>query len=127
MCKAKRGNVSRQIMRLKAKADLVSAFLKGEGFMERIRKLMSLLLILALCFTFIPTVNVQAASKVKINKTKATVYVGKTTTLKVSGTKKAVKWTTSNKKVATVSSKGKVTAKKAGSAKIGRASCRERV
>ena len=86
--------------------------------MERIRKLMSLLLILALCFTFIPTVNVQAASKVKINKTKATVYVGKTTTLKVSGTKKAVKWKTSNKKVATVSSKGKVTAKKAGSATI---------
>ena len=86
--------------------------------MERIRKLMSLLLILAFCFTFIPTVNVQAASKVKINKTKATVYVGKTTTLKVSGTKKTVKWTTSNKKVATVSSKGKVTAKKAGSATI---------
>ena len=86
--------------------------------MERIRKLMSLLLILAFCFTFIPTVNVQAASKVKINKTKATGYVGKTTTLKVSGTKKAVKWKTSNKKVATVSSKGKVTAKKAGSATI---------
>ena len=76
MCKAKRGNVSRQIMRLKAKADLVSAFLKGAGFMERIRKLMSLLLILALCFTFIPTVNVQAASKVKLNKSTATVYVG---------------------------------------------------
>lgn len=86
--------------------------------MERIRKLMSLLLILAFCFTFIPTVNVEAASKVKINKTKATVYVGKATTLKVSGTKKTVKWKTSNKKVATVSSKGKVTAKKAGSATI---------
>ena len=54
-------------IRLKAKLTERSAFLKGEGFMERIRKLMSLLLILAFCFTFIPTVNVQAASKVKIN------------------------------------------------------------
>ena len=79
---------------------------------------MSLLLILTLCFTFIPTVNVEAASKVKINKTATTIYVGKTTTLKVSGTKKAIKWKTSNKKVATVSSKGKVTAKRAGTATI---------
>ena len=69
--------------------------------MERIRKLLSLLLILALCFTFIPTVNVEAASKVKINKTSTTIYVGKTETLKISGTSKTVKWTTSNKNVAT--------------------------
>lgn len=86
--------------------------------MERIRKLLSLLLILALCFTFIPTVNVEAASKVKINKTSTTIYVGKTETLKISGTSKTVKWTTSNKRVATVSNKGKVTAKKAGTATI---------
>ena len=79
---------------------------------------MSLLLILAFCFTFIPTVNVQAASKVKINKTKATVYVGKTEALKISGTSKTVKWSTSNKNIATVSGKGKVTAKKAGTTTI---------
>ena len=85
--------------------------------MERMRKIMSLLLVFGLCFTLIPT-NVEAASKVKINKTKTTIYVGKTETLKISGTKKTAKWTTSNKKVATVSSKGKVTAKKAGSATI---------
>lgn len=78
---------------------------------------MSLLLILALCFTFIPTVNVQAASKVKLNKS-TTIYVGKTETLKISGTSKTVKWTTSNKNVATVSSKGKVTAKKTGTTTI---------
>lgn len=54
----------------------------------------------------------------KLNKTKATIYVGKTTTLKVTGTAKKVTWTTSNKNVATVSSKGKVTAKKAGTATI---------
>ena len=86
--------------------------------MERIRKLLSLLLILALCFTFIPIANVQAASKVKINKTSTTIYVGKTETLKISGTSKKVKWTTSNKSVATVSNKGKVTAKRAGTATI---------
>ena len=86
--------------------------------MERIRKLLSLLLILALCFTFIPIANVQAASKVKINKTSTTIYVGKTETLKISGTSKTVKWSTSNKNIATVSSKGKVTAKKAGTAII---------
>ena len=79
---------------------------------------MSLLLILALCFTFIPTVNVQAASKVKINKTSTTIYVGKTETLKISGTSKTVKWSTSNKNIATVSGKGKVTAKKAGTTTI---------
>ena len=88
------------------------------GIMKnKLKSLSTFLLIFALIFTLIPT-NVEAASKVKINKTKATVYVGKTTTLKVSGTKKTVKWTTSNKKVANVSSKGKVTAKKAGSATI---------
>lgn len=80
-------------------------------------RILTYVLSVMLIFISLPT-NVEAASKVKINKTKATVYVGKTTTLKVSGTKKVVKWKTSNKKVATVSSKGKVTAKKAGSATI---------
>ncbi|MBQ5473116.1 MAG: Ig-like domain-containing protein [Lachnospiraceae bacterium] len=55
---------------------------------------------------------VQAASSVKISKSKVTLYEGKSTTLTVKkGSKKVsgVKWSTSNKKVATVSSKGKVT------------------
>lgn len=81
-------------------------------------RIIAIIVVLLLCFTFIPTVNVQAASKVKINKTKATVYVGKTEALKISGTSKTVKWTSSNKNVATVNSKGKVTAKKAGNATI---------
>lgn len=84
---------------------------------NKLKSVFAFLLIFALVFTILPT-NVEAASKVKINKTKATIYVGKTTTLKVSGTSKTVKWTTSNKKIATVSSKGKVTAKKAGNATI---------
>ena len=64
-------------------------------------KILSFILIFTLCFTFIPTVNVEAASKVKINKTSTTIYVGKTETLKISGTSKTIKWTTSNKSVAT--------------------------
>lgn len=64
------------------------------------------------------TVTVEAASKVKLNKTKATLYVGKSTQLKVKGTTKKVTWKSSNKKVATVSTKGKVTAKKKGTVTI---------
>lgn len=70
----------------------------------------------------VPALNlvstVQAASKVKISKTKASLEKGSTLQLKVSGTKKKIKWSTSNSKVATVNSKGKVTAKKAGTATI---------
>lgn len=63
------------------------------------------------------SVETQAA-QIKLNKTKATLYVGKTTTLKVTGTSKDVTWKSSNKKVAVVSSKGKVTAKQEGTATI---------
>lgn len=52
--------------------------------------------------------------KVTLNKTSATLYVGETLKLKATVTKdavyKAVSWTTSNKKVATVSSNGYVKA-----------------
>lgn len=63
-------------------------------------------------------VNVQAASKVKINKTQTTMYVGTPKALKVTGTTKKVTWKSSNKKIATVSAKGKVTPKKAGTVVI---------
>lgn len=52
-----------------------------------------------------------------LNKSKATLEKGKTLTLKLTGAT-AKKYTTSNKKVATVISKGKITAKKAGTATI---------
>lgn len=55
--------------------------------------------------------------KIGINTKKKTIYVGSTYTLKLTGT--TIRTTSSdNKKVATVSAKGKVTAKKAGTATI---------
>ena len=62
-------------------------------------------------------------TKIKLNKTKATLKVKKTLKLKATVTpkkasNKKVIWKTSNKKIATVSSAGKVTAKKKGTAKI---------
>ena len=44
--------------------------------MKRNIKILALVLSVMLIFISLPT-NVEAASKVKINKTKATVYVGK--------------------------------------------------
>lgn len=60
--------------------------------------------------------SVEAATK--ISKGKATLIKGQTTTLKISGTKKKAKWSTSKKSVAIVNSKGKVTAKGKGTATI---------
>lgn len=60
-------------------------------------------------------VNAQAAtSAVKFSNKTATVYVGGSAALKTTGNVKGAKWTSSNKAVATVSSKGTITAKKAG-------------
>ena len=59
------------------------------------------------------TETVQAATKaktkIKLNCTQKTIYEGETFKLKITGAKKKVKWSSSNKNVATVSSKGVVT------------------
>ena len=53
-----------------------------------------------------------------LNATKVTKYTTETAQLKVTGGVGTVKWSSSNPKIATVSSKGKVTAKKAGTVTI---------
>ncbi|MFJ7679712.1 Ig domain-containing protein [Peribacillus sp. NPDC097198] len=63
------------------------------------------------------------AKSVKVNKTSATIVQGKTLTLSATvspsnAVNKTVKWSTSNKKVATVSSKGKVKGVGVGTVKI---------
>lgn len=57
-------------------------------------------------------------AKKGLNYKKVKIIVGKKVTLKLVGIKGKAKWTTSNKKVATVTSKGVVKGNKAGTAKI---------
>lgn len=68
------------------------------------------------------TVTKKKVTGVTLNKTSATITKGYTTTLTAtvspSGANNSVIWSTSDSSVATVSSTGKVTAKKAGTAKI---------
>lgn len=80
--------------------------------------ILSFLTFCIILMSIIFTTNVQAASKVKLNKESVTIAKSKSITLKLKGTKKKVKWSTNNKKVATVTQKGKVTGKKVGTAKI---------
>ena len=73
--------------------------------------------VITLIMIFIPQADA-AKKKVKISDTKISLYVGESYSLKLKNNKKKIKWSTSNKKVATVSSKGKVKGKKKGSATI---------
>jgi len=84
------------------------------------KKWMSLVLAGALVITsvFVPGQQTDAKAKVKLNKKKLVLTVGKKAKLKVKGTKKKVKWSSSKKKIATVTKKGVVKAKKKGTAKI---------
>ncbi len=84
--------------------------------MKYAKKILSMLLLVTVIVAFMPMTNVSAATK--INTTNKVIYVGSSYTLKVTGTKKTVKWSSNNKAVATVTSKGKVTAKSEGIATI---------
>lgn len=72
-------------------------------------------LVLTTCIT--PTPKASAA-KIKLNKKKLTLHVKQSYTLKLKNYKKKIKWSSSNKKIASVTSKGKVMAKKTGKTTI---------
>ena len=85
------------------------------------RKIVSFSLIFALILGMLIAPNQADAKKKKkvaLNKKKLTLTVGKTYKLKLKNNKKKIKWSSSKKKVATVSKTGKVKAKKAGTARI---------
>ncbi len=90
------------------------------------KKILIAVLTVAMLTTVIPNFDnsysmineVEAKAKVKLNKTKLALVKGKSSTLKVVGNKKKIKWSTSDKKIAIVNSKGKVTGKKAGTCTI---------
>lgn len=65
----------------------------------------------------IPAFQASAAS-VRLNKTKIVLVVGQTYNLKVSGTKKTPQWSSSNKKIVSVTKKGVVKGLKKGTATI---------
>lgn len=86
---------------------------------KRICAVILVFAMLAGCVFVCPVeLHAHAAAKIKLNTTKASMSVGDTKQLKVTGTDKKVTWSSSKKSVATVSKKGKVTAKKAGTATI---------
>ena len=93
--------------------------------MKLIKKILLSIFITIFSLTFIqvstlsfPASSIVEASSIRLNKTKYTLFVGKTFKLKIKGTNQKVKWSTSNKKIATVNSSGKVTAKKKGTCTI---------
>lgn len=82
------------------------------------KKTLSLLLTVGLLLSVTGTIPDAEAATIKLNKKSVTLYVGKSTTLKVKGTKASVKWSSGKKQVAMVNANGKVTAKTSGTATI---------
>ena len=86
------------------------------------RTVLFLLLIMSMLCISMTASAASKAKKVTLNKKKVTLTVGKTVKLKAkvkpASANQKVTWKSSNKKVAAVSSKGIVTAKKAGNAII---------
>lgn len=79
---------------------------------------------LAVCLTMAapvvaPSIGIETVeAATKLSCTKKTIYEKETFTLKITGTSKKVKWSSSNKKVATVTDSGKVKGIKEGNADI---------
>ncbi|MGN0488210.1 MAG: Ig-like domain-containing protein [Ruminococcus sp.] len=80
------------------------------------KKHLSIILVLVIVLS--SSVIAVNAKSIKLNKTKITLNKGETYQLKLNVASPKIKWTSSKKTVATVTSKGKVTAKKKGTAKI---------
>lgn len=83
-----------------------------------IKKLITIITIMAVAFTLVMPVTIRAAAKVKLNRTNITINVNQSYQLKVNGTNKKATWKSSNRKVAVVSRNGKITGKKSGKAVI---------
>ena len=96
--------------------------------MNKMKRILTVVLTLALLITMMPSnlTGVNAKTVTKLSSKKIVLQVGKTKKLKVKNKPVGVKvtWKSSKKKVATVSKKGKVKAKKAGkttiTAKVGK-------
>lgn len=95
---------------------------------KKLKKMVTVLLVITMVLALLP-MNGEAAKgknipqKIVLNHSKLTMFKGQSKVLKVKGvlpskTSRSVTWSSSNKKVAVVTSKGRVKAKKIGTAKI---------
>ena len=86
------------------------------------RKILSISMLICVIFALFATnlSDVNAAKTVRFKKSKVVLTIGKSIQNRLCNTKKGKKivYKSSNKKIATVNSKGKITAKKAGKTKI---------
>ncbi len=82
------------------------------------KKMRSALLFFALVLCFTCAFGAETRAAIKLNKSSLSLLEGQSATLKLTGTKKTATWKTNKKTVATVSKKGKVTAKAPGNAVI---------
>ena len=86
-------------------------------FKKKLKRLFTMTLLSAfMMFAF--TFSAEAAGKIKLNASKATLATDQGILLELKGYSGAVKWSSSNKKVATVNKNGLVKAKKKGSTVI---------
>ena len=84
--------------------------------LKKTNKLLAVVLLCIFCISFLALIPTQAA--VKLNKTNLTICRYHSAVLKLSGTKKTVKWKSADKTVATVNKKGRVTGVTAGKTTI---------
>lgn len=64
------------------------------------------------------SITIYAASNIKLNKSAVTLHTNETVSLKLLNNRRKIKWSSSNKEVASVSKNGKVKAKKSGTAMV---------
>ncbi len=72
--------------------------------MKKNKKITCLLLVALLILNLAPLYSAVAAPKFKLNKSKITLKVNQTKTIKITGTSQKVKWKNGNKKVIKVTS-----------------------
>ncbi len=124
MEKKERSRIEARVFYIVLEKYKMNTFNNPKKIMRKTSKFLSMFMSIVLVLTMLTGMNTNAAAKNKLNKTKVTIRVGQAVKLKVKNNKKKVKWSSKNKKVATVTKKGEVKGKKAGKtyiiAKVGK-------